>query len=215
MIVTYYVKWYELTTTLQDPNIELGTDALPPPDHVIEFDYVFTGKYVDILDFYMELDLALSYFMTLQSNRPLDSGQAESLAGTKTDEVPGNNDQIEGHGSNTAMGQTLKAPLLVGPHLQNNASKKVNVLETANAKSVLASFAQMSTIGVKLKIHGNPTLLEEINQPLVNKGVDSIVRAQGLGDLTASELSTDWSNIPGYCKINIRMPASPNSPDQY
>lgn len=213
-IVYIHIIHQELTTTLQDPDVQLGTDASPPNNHVIEFDYVYTGKNVDILDFGMKLDLALAYFQTLQSARPLDAGQAENTTGTRTDEIPGNTDQVQAVGSNTGFGQTQKGPLFVGPQILNNSTKKANVIETSNARNVLASFAQASTIGVTLKIAGNPSLLEQI-LPNINGGQDNIDRITDSRTPPTEQITTDWSRIPGYCKINIMMPARPGSGLQY
>ena len=218
MVVTYNVNLYEITTTQQIPGVEQGKDILPPKDHVIEFDYVFTGKNIDILDFGMRMNMALAYFMTLQSSRSLRS-QSEITSSKTTEEVSGNSDQIVAGVTSSFQSTGIpKGPLMILPQVNNETNKKVKALETNTARQVLASFSQMSTIGVKIKIAGNPNILESMLLPPTTGEVDTPIvteREQSPDDQTTNEFKPDWSHLPAYCKIHIMLPVSSGQPGEY
>lgn len=200
-VVTYYINRYKQVYVNQG-KIQSST-TFPPPGSFIEFDYIFTGKNVDILEFDMKMELGLAFFQILGTTKNIPN-QKEHLEGIQSDLTRGSaggpiNSQAKG------SGQTVKrtnTPLVMGGQAtQSLYRNKVKPSNTNSFMSAIARQAAIENVQARMVIRGNSQLLNELSvQPadLAARHVSVDAGTQGI--------ATQWMKIPCYVKINIMTP---------
>ena len=165
----------------------------------IVFDYYFSGKNVDILDFNIQMNMGLVFFQTIttSSNLPntqvgAKNAQSQELTTNQTGQTPTINNN-KGIRSNSPI---TFSTLTKDPSNQN----KQYPVASADFNSLLARHAALETLGINVKIIGNPVLLHNmvITPSEVLNGQNS--------NKTVENLNSDWTHIPALMKINIFMP---------
>lgn len=204
-VVVYHVQQYEsITTPLKQGENPFTFD---PGDQGIEFDYIFTGQNVDIVDFDIKMQMGMAFFQTLTtSNTVPSSREIQSVGGAKETRTYTAN---EVNNLNTGK-KRPKKPLFHGMTLRHPSFRNYRASgETIGYSGLLARFAQFEQIETRMTIRGNPQLLND--STLLPSSIDPnnnqtspTVEVPGFPD--SRPIMPQMHKIPGYVKVNIKMP---------
>lgn len=199
-IVEYHVKKYELIMTPYELAAK-GETITPRPGQAIEFNYIFTGKNVDIKSFDIRMEMGMAFFQ---------------IAAT-TDSIPNGNSVMDGLNSHAvppgsalsaaaSSGKQRKAtPLFLGSQIKQQITRNTkSPVRTASFQSLLNRHAALENISVTMSIFGNPRLLDEM-QILPNdleKKEEEIIENESI--------NPNWLQVPTLVKVNIKMPVDSN-----
>lgn len=190
--VVYHILPYTYYNT-KHPNLPYAK----PGGAVKEYNYIYTGKNIDIIDFSIDFDT--SFYTTVV----VDRKNAES-----TSEAVGANDPKEddikrrpsGGGPNS-IGQNKHSPISSDYSV---AATGANTTETTLAASVVKNIYSESRgdmINVKLKILGDPHFIKQ-DDLYVNPGQTNYPDAQVM--VNDGTIAMDYSEI--FCTINFKTP---------
>lgn len=200
-IITYYINRYKQVCQNQG---NIVPKPFPPVGSSIEFDYIFTGKNVDILEFDMKMELGLAFFQILGTTKNMPS-QKEHLEGIVSDQTRGTaggpqNSQLKSSAQNVTRTNT---PLVLGGQMtQSLYRNKVMPSNTNSFMSAIARQAAIENVQSRMVIRGNPQLLNELSalpSDLDNRQVSIEAGTQGI--------ASQWMKIPSYVKVNIMTPS--------
>lgn len=190
-IVTFEVVRYpeptsfNLFAALQDNDTDMKTIA----DNTITFDYVYTGKNVDILDFNINMSMGLVYLQAATStNSTRDSLNPYPTRVTSPPTnayVPNDNSPIPVHFSSS-----------ISSHMFRNTGSPSEGIQTAYTLSKHSSLESLET---SIRIYGNPLLLNTVNRASRSAANGTTT---GVGNTTL----VDFTRHPSFAKINIKMP---------
>lgn len=235
MKIRYYINQFPEMTNVSVVNLltnQSSDDATTEAqirDNLITFDYIFTGRNVDIKNFDMKLNQGLLFLQTL---RTTDNRQDHYEL--KTFGYVQNKDTINGQVARTGQASestedeeepTLyytirrRTPIFPGTTVKDIVSKNINTPESmTNFNAAMQQHAALEQLQTTLEIRGNPYLLSNTGKS-----------AQELSELDTQNTSTEedrrqrimknWGRIPAIAKVNIRMPlnsdtlSSENSPE--
>lgn len=165
-------------------NGKVNKPASPPtPSDVLTYDYIFTGKNVDIKDMNINLNMGLALYQTLSMAKSIPS-QGQDINGGS----PVLNASGPAQATNLSTPINVKGiihsgtPLFAPLSWIDQYKQSINAVTTASSDAVWRNFAGYQSINSAITIFGNPILLGQISYP-------------------------DQS-VPTYVKINIRMPQS-------
>lgn len=175
--------------------------------NIIEFDYVYTGKNIDILEFDMKVNLGMAYLQTATLANTFKS-QLErgpnKLMQASTSDV--NSFGVRGNGALVQtpvfFGKPIKTPNLI------NTQDASAAIQTAYT---LAKHASIEVSEASMKIIGNDQLLRTTNQSttagnLIEGTNNKDVSTSPSGDTSTNAAYNNWSFVPAYAKVNIKMP---------
>jgi hypothetical protein len=205
--VQYSVHRYEVIQQV------VGEPLEPKEGEFIEFDYIFTGKNVDILEFDIKMDMGLSFFYTLSTADSIPITQKDVIFGKKQSVATGAqspvgtaNPQVVDEGEEERKPRT---PLFLGTSISDPLIRnKANPLDTATFDALLSRHAAFENVEAAMKIAGNPQLLDETT-PKPTEAEDGTIN----GDVEAEPKidSTGASRIfktPALIKVNVKFPVS-------
>lgn len=209
--ITYHILKYRMvfSNIFADVN---NTDAQTQEDiknNTLELDYIYSGKNTDIIDFSMKMDMGLVFFQTIISNNSLGS-QQEALSGNLTTTGQPTNAIPQDATIAPKKKRDIKMPIFLSTIMKNldNTNSK-NPKSSTEFQTLLNRQAALENLNSKIKIHGNPNLLNSINQ--IPLDYVEINRATPI-DAKYAPVFPNWEKIPALAKINIFMP-SPNAND--
>lgn len=225
--VVYNVHRYEVRfpgqseQQAEDTNDNSGFNFDPEEGTSIEFDYIFTGKNIDVLDFNMKMEMGLAFLQTLASTPSLmsasetQSSNQESTTGAKSAE------QLTSENSN------VKKPLFLGMKLKDPALRNhINPGETTTYNALLSRWAGYETLEASVTIRGNPQLLHESTPKpdsfaITDEDTEGLIEGQQpqnvsviTSDAAANLPEEQQPNTvmprywrrPGFVKVNVRFP---------
>jgi hypothetical protein len=183
-ILTYYIDEYSYSAVDVVDNQSGQGNAKPPtinPNNVYTFDYIFTGKNIDIQKLEMNLSLGYALWISLVTSRSMPT-QTEDIVGSignaatiQTRPIQTNMDPRESIRLGTPIWPTVVAKETAKKELKSDAA-------VASADALWRNFASYQSIQTDLSILGNPNLIQKISSP-----------------------STTG---PDYVKINVKMPST-------
>ncbi|MGZ8924659.1 MAG: transglycosylase SLT domain-containing protein [Nitrososphaeraceae archaeon] len=178
-------------------NSELTTELAK---NVIEFDYLYTGKNIDILDFDIKMNMGMVYLqgMTITNPYKHPSQSVPIKASTIAEQ-----DFSRLHGKNI--------PVFFGSQIKTSSIKDTqNALHTAQHAYSMSKHASLEMLEATIKITGNSQLLGAINNTSSSEKVRD--KQTKLNADTQYTTFANWSLSPSFAKINIKMPR--NNDDQ-
>lgn len=200
-VVTYHIHRYELKTMTVD---EAANTVNPDPGQYIEFDYIFTGKNIDIIDFDIRMEMGMAFFQTLTTAESIPN-QYKTLNGMSQDISNGSG------GGRVKISSTNKprsnTPLFLGSSIADRLIRNVkNPVDTLGFQAMLNRHAAMENVQAKVVIHGNPQLMNEmmILPDEVSSGKIETPKANQTANPT-------WLSAPTLIKININTPIDPDN----
>ncbi len=226
--ITYFVKLFEVPTS---PFRDIfGGNLNPAPGQFIEFDYIFTGKNTDILEFDMTMQMGLAFLQVVSStnNTPNQTeylNQEVDNSTTPTTAVQRASDEPK---------RKTRTPLFLGMKLSDPIFRhKKNKSSTINFQTLFGRWAGLENMEAKVKIAGNSQLLSDTSALPSELAADSTtppreVFQQGEGrDAVAARQAEDqvnatqqairseestvapsWTTRPVLMKINIKFPTT-------
>lgn len=209
-IVKYRIQKYRtyVTDTAASKKNEAGSgqnqqgrDIDPLPGQFIEYDYFYTGKNTDILEMNLKMEMGMSFFQLLTTSDSIPNYGQSIDQGTDSKLCPGPMGGTTK--SNPKLRQNTNTPLFPGTSVKNALSRNhKDPISTSSFDSLLRRFSSLESIGIMMKIHGNPQLMSEmISLP---SELDSSVEPP-TGEATGM---WTWKESPGLVKVNIKAPAS-------
>lgn len=162
----------------------------------IEYDYMYTGKNIDVLDFQMKMNTGILFFNTILTRSSMRDDRSEALAAEYLNS-PSNKSKFGNTGGTT----THYASQLSSP--QNG--DKADPTSADAYQNLLDQYTMVDNIMVNLKIRGNPRLLNGISPSAADisnaaaNGIDPNIGGGG-------DLMVKWATQPVFCRVNVRMP---------
>ena len=160
----YHVKQFELEEQTNN-DVFVGTEK----DHSVEFDYIFSGRNIDILEFDMKMEMGLGFLheLTNSSNSLVDqqgSGVVESNPATKS--INSDQASIATAPKYARVGNArIKTPAAPRTNIRGTTMRDhVDSQSTNQFQALLSRWAGYESMEAKLKIHGNPTFLGELSR---------------------------------------------------
>ena len=202
--VQYSVHRYEVVTQV------VGIPLDPIAGEFIEFDYIFTGKNVDVLEFDIKMDMGLSFFYTISTADSIPLGQKDVIFG-KTQATSAGAQSSVSTGDETVVDPELsppkiRTPLFLGTSITDPLIRnKADPLSTASFDALLSRHAAFENVEATMKISGNPQLLDETcPEPTEVEAGETTNEPD-----TPVEGNTGLGRIfktPALIKVNIRFP---------
>jgi hypothetical protein len=188
--VTYYIQKYEYFNT-KHPNLPKAK----PPGPVKQYDYIYTGKNVDIID--LQIDFDTAYHTAVVVNR--QNANATNPATGATD-VNTADKAAKPAGAGTVVPSTHK-PINGDATAQSSGADTPQTILVANAMKSIYSSSRGDMLNVKLKIVGDPHFIKQ----------DDIYAGPSQGDYDVTEqminpgtLSMDGKEI--FCLVQFKTP---------
>ncbi len=185
MTFKYILDEYSFATVNID-NSKSGQGNAKPftinPKDVYEFDYIYTGKNVDVLQFDMSLSMGYALWVSLMTTRALPP-QSLDTTGRITHSPTVSIRPALSSNLNPKLQWRKGMPLPPTATKMNNPLKEYqNQAMVHSADQVWRNFMNYQAVQSELTIHGNPNLIEKFTFP--NR------------------------NSPDYIKVNIKMPTT-------
>lgn len=188
---TFYIKKYEYFNS-KHPNLPTAK----PRGAVKEYNFMYTGKNIDILEFNIDFDTA--YYTTIVVNR--EKAEATSGAVAADDGEASKDKTKKAPGAGTATPATQQ---IVGTDAtaQSTGADTAKTVLVSNAMKSIYSSSRGDMLNVKLKIIGDPHFIKQ----------DDLYAHPGQSDyadnkvmINPGSLNMDAAEI--FCKINFETP---------
>lgn len=221
--VTFHIHRYKAVVipTEQQKTFE------PEEGAGIVFDYIFTGKNIDIKEMDIKMEYGLMFFQVMAAEGTSPTSAREMLEHYSPDtfvKASGTPRVYDDDGSKTvaqcqanAGGKKIKRPLFLGTSLKHPMFRDTKSIgASASFNAMLNRHAAVENLGVKVTIRGNPQLLSDTTQ-LPADIATNVARFQPViippdGDTNiVDDLRTIFPPIhktPAYVKINVWAPNS-------
>lgn len=178
-----FVKLLSSQTALDDAQrVELQRN-------LIEFDYIYTGKNVDILELDIKLNQGLAYLQIASTASSTIEYAGE--AGRATGVVGGTAAIDRSHPGNTQI------PVFFSTDIKSPLFKNIqNASVGMQAAYTLSKHSSFEVTDATMTIYGNPLLLNSVNQ----------VSSAQTRTTTQVDHFADFTRVPAFAKVNIKMP---------
>lgn len=175
-------------------------------NNLITFDYIYSGKNIDVLSFDMKMNIGLGYL------------QAASTANTFKEQL----EIVSARSSyvnsdldwKTRYGGTIpKIPLYFGMQGRNLVNNTQVPGLTVGSAFTMAKHASLEVAEATIKIIGNTNLLNSVNRNVMKQSIlqfDAFTSSDtgGATSKATNDVGINYGNFPFFAKINIFMPAS-------
>jgi hypothetical protein len=201
-IIEYHIKRYAMDIGPYEQQAKNG-EIVPKPGQSIEFNYIFTGKNVDIKSFDLKMEMGMAFFQIAATSNNVPT-QDSTTAGNRS--YP-----FRGPGSKWPAGTDIerrgKAPLFLGTTLkQPFARNTTRPIDSAGFQALLDRHASLESISASMIIYGNPQLLDELSilpSELINGETEEPEEG--------ATVNPRWISAPTLIKVNVKMPEDPNN----
>ena len=207
--VVYHVHRYKQSTPTIDSAMAAGEKFVPPPGTSIEFDYIFSGKNIDIKQFDIKMEMGLAFFQIISTTANLPNQAGSTSAKTQgVGKGSGGPDNAKANPEGSTVART-KTPLFLGGQTRDalNRNRK-NAVSSLNFKSMLARWAAIENIQAKMTIMGNPQLLDEMSVSPAD-----LATRQTEDPKADQTINPSWMRVPTYARVNIMMPTTESDTD--
>jgi hypothetical protein len=196
-------------------------------ENTIEFDYLFSGKNVDIVDFDLKMDMGLAFLQTLGSTNNIGTGTYQ-ISGSEVGQIEEvSSDQnavvLVGRENSTGGGDPnvssdgenrpkilirKKTPIFPATNVNNVFTKNVRgALDSTLYQAYMSRHAALESVEATVTIHGNPYMMSS-----TNRKASETQRRGNSSEPSVSDLMANWEYMPGLAKVNIWMPTSNDTP---
>lgn len=188
-------------------------------ENLITFDYFFTGKNIDIVDFDLKMEMGLAFLQTIASTNNIGTGTSQ-ISGTNTQDLNATmlvpTDNSKGAGGVSSSGENkpkilirTKTPIFPATNVNNVREKNIKgARDSTLFSAMLSRHAALESVEAIVTIHGNPYLMSQTNR----RGSDNQRRGNTSDPGDVTKVMQNWESIPALVKINIFMPTSNNTP---
>ena len=197
-IVEYHVKRYEMAMVPFDVASK-GGEIEPLPGQSIEFNYIFTGKNIDIKNFNIKMEMGMAFFQmaataeSLPQQSDVQAGQPQKIARTTG---------VNNNASSDVRIKRSLTPLFLGSSIKKPMARNTrSPVDSAGFQALLDRHAALENIQANMTIYGNPQLLAEM-QVLPSDLYDNETEKPKENQT----INPRWLSTPTLIKINIKMP---------
>lgn len=184
-VVTYYIKQYKVSET------PTPMDVPDISDNILVYNYLYTGKNIDIREFDIKMEMGLAFFQLLSVTPSLSDDQL--MAGSQHEQRhTGSRGQVDKIWDNGII-----FPSTDYQHMFD--LNKRHPLTASEFQTALSKHAEIETLEAQVKVHGNPWLLNDMNTLPSEYGGDPLPNGE-------TSFIPAWFKRPALCKINISMP---------
>ncbi len=200
--VTYRIEPFPNPRDLLKGGEKVIKEVVEP--NTIHFEYMYTGKNVDILQFDMKMTMGLAYLMTaVVRNSYKDQGEV-TPAGTIVPDTSRVADAQTRVKSSDNQNKLVDIPVFFGTSLDIPSRRSTkNPAATAGSVYNMTKHASVEVLDASMKITGNLLLLHSALQQTASSTVPADKPRAGIDQQPVM----DWGHVPAYAKVNIRMPA--------
>jgi hypothetical protein len=163
--------------------------ALPAGSGLLELDYMFTGRNIDVLEYDMKVDMGLAFLQSVSIQNNVSDQPVKTDAG---------GDVTMPDDGNTNSPRAVVIPPAIRNRNPQSAHARMPVRHQ-QFRELLAQHASLETIETSVTIIGNPYLLNDFNQP------PSAI-ARSLDSASPNSVAKNWQTTPMYVHIDVRMP---------
>lgn len=187
-IVRVQVESYDSTDTAATQKVEETAESR---GNLLEFDYIYTGKNLDVLSYDMKITAGLSYFSSVIAAAAARDDRSHSIASAYLTSK-----------ANVRKPSTNGAGVFYPPENTPPKSSHQPDPQAAVGASELLQFYSVMDVMTKIRIRGNSRLLHDITP-----ATDVIATAVEEQPIPGQEgAASSWLNHPLRCKVNVMMP---------
>ena len=200
-VLEYHVNRYSQAISPYDQQ-RVDGQIIPLPGQSIEFNYIFTGKNVDIKNFDIKMEMGMAFFQIAATTNNVPT-QKEAVSGNTTKLV-----QTTGSDQNASTGTKLRGrtPLFLGTTISQTPMRNTKKpIDSASFQALLERHAALENVSASMTIYGNPQLLDEM--AILPSEVESQQTEEPKKDAT---VNPQWMSTPTLIKVNIKMPVDAN-----
>lgn len=158
----------------------------------IEYDYLYTGKNVDVLSFDMKFNAGIVFFTTLLSQSSTRDDRSEAVS----------SEHVQSASSMPKIGATGAASVYYPTKLAKaDHNDKVNPDLAERYDQIMQEAIRMDNIIANIKIRGNPRIMADVMP--TRTAIDAALK-----DITleGEGLMQAWATQPARCQVNVYMP---------
>ncbi len=194
--VGYRLIRQEQPTSVSFESIASGN--APSSPNLITFDYLYTGKNIDILELDLKMNMGMVYLQgaTIQ-NHYKQPGQDVAITATS----------VNGEGVRRSNSQNI--PIFFGTQIKSANIRDTKDVNTAVQHAYsMSKHASLEMLETTIKITGNSQLLGSINKTTDPEFIKS--RAVQPDKQDGYARFSEWALSPSFVKVNIKMPRNNN-----
>lgn len=190
--VIYHIMPFTYYNT-KHPNLPYAK----PGGAIKEYNYIYTGKNIDIIDFSIDFDT--SFYTTIVVDRKNSEKSSEAVGANDSKE----NDlaRAPSGGGPTSIGQNKHATISTDLSVAATGANTTETTLTASVVKNIYSDSRGDMINVKLKILGDPHFIKQ-DDLYVNPGQSNYPDSQIM--INDGTIAMDHSEI--FCRINFKTP---------
>jgi hypothetical protein len=194
----YKVVRYEVPYTSYDKILSGDTSGIAP-GNLIEFDYFFSGKNIDILEFDIKMQMGLAFLYSISTTNNMYDTGGDTLKGTHN-----NTTFVSGSGQ-IAASLRPNTPVLFSSNSQDVLIRNSrHIANVTNFQALLSRFASLEGLAAKITILGNPRLLANTTSSSFSLTPNEIQEG---------DVMLNWTSQPGFAKVNIYFPTPEHTRD--
>jgi hypothetical protein len=207
--------------------------------NTLEFDYIYTGKNIDILEFDMKVNMGLAYLQIATLTNTFKN-QGDPAAARTT--LPNFNQAIIAANRlkpSDANEKHVDIPVFFSTNMELPMNRTVSDPPKHSTYMYdLTKQSSLESLDVSMKITGNVNLLHSVNASSLPRndssksvapytavtgqlvpGSRAVSPADNIGPSNIGGVPTsappDWGFVPGYAKVNIKMPRNNDDLDLF
>jgi hypothetical protein len=172
--------------------------------NIINFEYLYTGKNVDILEFDIKLNAGLAYLQTATTANSyrgqLEKTQSRSSATSAID-----------LSQFARGGDVVPRPVFFGSQVKAPSAKNTqHPNSTIQAAYTMTKHASIELTEATMRIYGNPNLLSSVTATSSPQALMASTPITDAGSPTETNVPEadfkHWSYIPAFVKVKVKMP---------
>ena len=162
--------------------------------NVIEFDYIYTGKNIDITEFDIKMNMGMVYLQGMTIANPYKQPGDQTAI---TASAPSGMDL-----SGRATGKNI--PVFFGTQIKTASIRDTTDIKTTSQNTYsMTKHASLEMLEATVKIAGNSQLLGCVNHTSSPENIKTSTRYES--DEALAKFA-EWGFAPSFAKINIKMP---------
>jgi len=187
-----------------DNSSEAIADRAIIDSNTIHFDYVYTGKNVDVLEFDMKVNMGLAYLQIASlKNTYKNQGESTQLNVTASNARAVVDAQNRTKAADNAS-VLVDIPVFFGTNLDLPSKRtSANPIATATMAYDMTKHSSVEVLDASMKVTGNLLLLHSTLVQTQMEGTSINTPRETVED----QKNMDWGYVPGFAKVHIRMPA--------
>lgn len=202
-ILEYHINRYQQAVSPYEQQ-RVDGQIKPLPGQSLEFNYIFTGKNVDIKNFDIKMEMGMAFFQIAATTNNVPAQEQAKNGNTSSMVQTTGGDQVASTGEKL-RGRT---PLFLGTTLQATPMRNTKrPVDSAGFQALLERHAALENVSANMTIYGNPQLMDEM--AILPSEVAS-EQKQSEDPQDGGTVNPQWLSVPTLIKVNIKMPVDAN-----